>query len=117
GAMTAVETAQPEGKGTTMPRAGTTKSLVLHLAVGALLFALQFVLSDYLVLTLTRMMVLAVFAAGYNILLGYTGLLSLGHALFFAAGVYGAGLTAYHLGWSPPAAFLAGLAAALLVSL
>ncbi len=38
-------------------------------------------------------MVLAVFAIGYNIAFGYTGLLSLGHALFFAAGMYGAGLS------------------------
>ena len=38
-------------------------------------------------------MVLAVFAMGYNLLFGYAGLLSLGHAMFFAAGLYGAGLT------------------------
>jgi branched-chain amino acid transport system permease protein len=36
--------------------------------------------------------VLAVFAVGYNVAFGYTGLLSLGHALFFAAGLYAAGL-------------------------
>jgi branched-chain amino acid transport system permease protein len=42
--------------------------------------------------------VLAVFAMGYNLLFGYTGLLSLGHAMFFSAGLYGAGLTVYHLG-------------------
>ena len=30
---------------------------------------------------------------GYNLLFGYAGLLSLGHAMFFAAGLYGAGLT------------------------
>ena len=29
--------------------------------------------------------------------------------MFFAAGLYGAGLTAYHLGWAAPAAFLAGV--------
>jgi len=34
-------------------------------------------------------MVLATYAIGYNVLLGYTGLLSLGHAMFFAAGLYG----------------------------
>ncbi len=67
---------------------------------------LQFVLSDYYVLTATRMMVLAVFAVGFNLLLGYLGLMSLGHALFFAAGLYAAGLPAYHLGWSVPAAFV-----------
>ena len=39
-----------------------------------------------------RILVLAVYALGYNVLLGYTGLMSLGHAMFFAAGMYGAGL-------------------------
>src|SRR5690606_12671258 len=39
----------------------------------------------------------------------YAGLLSLGHAMFFAAGLYGAGLTLYHLGWSVPLAFASGL--------
>ena len=38
-------------------------------------------------------MVLAVFAMGYNLLYGYVGLLSLGHAMFFSAGLYGAGLS------------------------
>ena len=42
--------------------------------------------------TSRAIMVLAVFAMGYNIAFGYTGLLSLGHAMFFAAGLYGAGL-------------------------
>src|SRR5690606_17146558 len=47
---------------------------------------------------------------------GYTGLLSLGHAMFFAAGVYGAGLTIYHLGWSVWPAFAAGLGAGLVLA-
>jgi branched-chain amino acid transport system permease protein len=95
----------------------SAKSVALLLAILAVLFALQFLVSDYHVLTLTRIMVLAVFAVGYNVLLGYVGLLSLGHAMFFAAGIYGAGLTAYHLGWSVPAAFLAGVLAASVLAL
>ena len=51
-------------------------------------------------------MVLASFALGYNILFGYTGLLSLGHAMFFAAGMYGTGLTVYYLGFGPLASRL-----------
>ncbi|MFB2551482.1 branched-chain amino acid ABC transporter permease [Ensifer soli] len=93
------------------------KVLLLHAGVLLLLFALQFVLPAYHQLALTRIMVLATFAMGYNLLFGYTGLLSLGHAMFFAAGLYGAGLSAYHLGWSVPAAFLAGIAAGAALSL
>lgn len=89
------------------------RNLILLGVVLALIFALQFVVPQYYVLTITRMMVLAVFAIGYNMLLGYVGLLSLGHAIFFAAGLYGAGLATYHLGISVPLAFLVGIVAAL----
>jgi branched-chain amino acid transport system permease protein len=89
-------------------------ALLVHVALIAVLFGLQFALPQYDHLILTRVMVLATFAVGYNILYGYTGLLSLGHAMFFAAGLYGAGLTAFHLGWEAPAAFLAGVFAGLI---
>lgn len=100
-----------------MMHSASPKSILLHLAVIALFFVLQFLLPDYHHLAMTRIMVLAVFAMGYNLLFGYAGLLSLGHAMFFAAGLYGAGMTAYHLGWNVPAAFLAGIAAGFLASL
>ncbi len=93
------------------------KALFLHLAVIAVLIVLQFLLPAYHNGVFARIMVLAVFAVGYNVLFGYTGLLSLGHAMFFCAGLYGAGLTVYHLGWSVPAGFAAGLAAGLALSL
>ena len=82
-----------------------------------LLAALQFVLPAYHHGVLARIMVLAVFAMGYNLLLGYVGLLSLGHAMFFSAGLYGAGLTMQHLGWGVPAGFVAGVAAGALLAL
>ncbi|HUF57330.1 MAG TPA: branched-chain amino acid ABC transporter permease, partial [Thermohalobaculum sp.] len=88
-----------------------SRALALHLGLLALLLALPLVLAPYHQGNLARVMVLACFATGYNILFGYTGLLSLGHALFLAAGVYGAGLTAEHLGWSALPALLAGIAA------
>ena len=50
--------------------------------------------AGYHATNLARIMVLAVFAIGYNLAFGYTGLLCLGHALFFAAGLYAAGLGA-----------------------
>lgn len=96
---------------------GSARVIALHAAVIALLFALNFILPAYHHGVLARVMVLAVFAMGYNLLFGYAGLLSLGHAMFFAAGLYGAGLTAYHLGWGMPAAFAAGLAAGAALSL
>ncbi|MEQ9573721.1 MAG: branched-chain amino acid ABC transporter permease, partial [Nitratireductor sp.] len=83
----------------------TTRALVLHLVVLAALVLLYWILPDYHRGVLARVLVLAVFAAGYNIVFGYAGLLSLGHAMFFAAGIYGAGLPVYHLDWGVGAAF------------
>ena len=83
----------------------------LHLLVLVAVFAAQFVLPPYHATNLARIMVLAVFAMGYNIAFGYTGLLSLGHALFFAAGMYGMGLPVWHLEWVSMPALIAGLLA------
>ncbi|KCV81011.1 inner-membrane translocator [Actibacterium atlanticum] len=99
----------------------TTKSLTLHLGLIALLFALGFILPAYHHGNLARVMVLAVYAVGYNVLFGYTGLLSLGHAMFFAAGMYGMGLSIKFLGLTPAPALamgvLAGVALAVVVGL
>lgn len=85
------------------------KVWLLHLALIALLFGAQFWLSPYHATNLSRILVLAVFAMGYNLAFGYTGLLSLGHALFLAAGIYGAGLPAQLWGWTAGPALIAGI--------
>lgn len=83
----------------------------LHLLLLAVLFLLASVLSAYHVTNLARIMVLAVFAMGYNIAFGYTGLLSLGHALFFAAGMYAAGFAGQNAGWPALPSMILGAAA------
>lgn len=83
----------------------------------ALLLAAQFVLPEYHHGNMTRIMVFAVFAIGYNVAFGYAGLLSLGHAMFFAAGLYGAGMSAHFLGFSMPLAFLIGGLSGLVLAL
>ncbi len=85
--------------------------LALHLAIIAVLAGLQLVLPPFHHGMVARIMVLAAYAIGYNLLLGYTGLMSLGHAMFFAAGMYGTGLTIHHLGAGVALGFLAGLVA------
>ena len=45
----------------------------------------------------TRVVVLALAAMSLNFLLGFTGVLSFGHAAYFGLGVYGAGLTIKYL--------------------
>jgi len=99
-------------------RRGSGKSLAVHLGVIVLLLLAQFVLSAYQHGNVARIMLLAVYAVGYNLLLGYTGLMSLGHAMFFAAGMYGAGLPVYYLGFGAlPAFFLGVLASVVLATL
>ena len=92
------------------------RALALHLGLLAVLLALHFVLPAYHHGNLARVMVLASFAMGYNILFGYTGLLSLGHALFFAAGMYGMGLSVQHLGLGAGPAMLIGVLSGAVVS-
>lgn len=81
----------------------------LHLGLIAALFLAQFLLSPYHTTNLARIMVLAVFAMGYNLAFGYTGLLSLGHALFLAAGMYAASLPAQLWGLGAGPALILGL--------
>lgn len=92
------------------------RNLLLCLGVLALLFLLQFVMPSYVVLTATRIMIFAVFAMGYNLLMGYCGLLSLGHAMFFAVGLYASGLASFYGGLPLFWCFLFGILASATVS-
>src|SRR6202043_2030441 len=64
-------------------------------------------------LIMTDIVRLALFALSLDLILGYAGIVSLGHAAFFGVGAYGAGLLALHgIVTEPVAALvLAGLAA------
>jgi branched-chain amino acid transport system permease protein len=90
--------------------------LGLHLGILAALGLSQFVLPPFHLAMITRVLLFTTYAVGYNLLLGYCGLMSLGHAMFFAAGLYGAGLPVYYLGAGPGLAFLSGLMASLLLA-
>lgn len=91
--------------------ADAARGWLLHLTVVASLVVAWFVLSPYHTGNLARILVLAVYALGFNLVFGYTGLLSLGHALFFACGLYGLGLAIQHGGLPAVPAFGVGLLA------
>jgi branched-chain amino acid transport system permease protein len=55
---------------------------------------------------------LALFASAFNLLLGYTGLLSFGHAAFLGSAAYVTGLAARTWGWPTELAVLAGTSVA-----
>src|SRR5215831_17571844 len=67
-------------------------------------------------LILTEIVIWALFALSLDLILGYGGILSLGHAAFFGLGAYAAGLFAKHGIITEPvlALLAAGLAATLL---
>lgn len=69
--------------------------LILAAAACVYLFA-----SGYLVLA-TQVLIIGLFALSLDLLVGYAGLVSLGHAAFFGIGAYTAGLLAKH-GWADP---------------
>jgi branched-chain amino acid transport system permease protein len=61
--------------------------------------------------SLTQMVTLGLFALSLDLVLGYAGIVSLGHAAFFGLGAYTAGILAAH-GWGEPVLGLAAAAVA-----
>jgi branched-chain amino acid transport system permease protein len=61
----------------------------------------------------TQVLVTILFALSLDLVLGYAGIVTLGHAAFFGAGAYTVGMLGMHLGWTEP---LSGLLAAALVA-
>ncbi len=57
---------------------------------------------------LMKVMCFALFACAFNLLIGYVGLGSFGHAAFFGMGAYITAYTAKAWGWTPEIAILAG---------
>jgi branched-chain amino acid transport system permease protein len=62
-----------------------------------------------------NVLALALFASAFNLLLGYAGLLSFGHAAFLGAAAYACGLVTRDLGWPTELGLLAGTAVATLL--
>jgi branched-chain amino acid transport system permease protein len=64
-----------------------------------------------------KVLCFALFAAAFNLLIGYTGLLSFGHAMFLGMAGYTTGYAIQTLGYSPEVGVLAGTVAAILLGL
>ena len=78
----------------------------------AAVVVVPFFVSAYWLEVLTQVGIAAIGAIGLNILVGFTGQISLGQAGFLAVGAFTAGLVSIHTGLSP----LAGIALAAVVS-
>ncbi len=85
------------------------KSAILY---GALLLALLAAPFVGYPMFLMKVLCFALFASAFNLLIGYTGLLSFGHAMFFGFAAYVSGHAAKVWGLTPELAILAGTASA-----
>jgi branched-chain amino acid transport system permease protein len=66
---------------------------------------------------LMKLLCFALFACAFNLLIGFTGLLSFGHAAFFGSAAYVAGYALKTLGWPVELGLLAGVGTGALIGL
>jgi branched-chain amino acid transport system permease protein len=78
----------------------------------AVLAVLPSVLPSFMAVVLTEIAIVALFATAFNLLMGFGGMVSFGHAAYFALGAYAAAILVQQAG----APMLAALAAAPLVA-
>jgi branched-chain amino acid transport system permease protein len=102
---------------TMMPSTATTRRI--SLVVLAALVILPFLLPDYPRALVAEIYIFAIFAMSLDLILGFTGLMSLGHAAFFGLGAYAVAVLGAQFGlnaWIGLAAgvVLAGAGAALI---
>jgi branched-chain amino acid transport system permease protein len=95
-----------------------TPGRLAALAVGLLvLLALPLVLPPFETLQVSYGLIFGIAALGFNLLLGYTGLLSFGHSAFFGTGAYAAAFLVKYWGIRSMEAFVvAGVLASLVVA-
>jgi branched-chain amino acid transport system permease protein len=105
-----------------MPNSATAgpsiqRLLLAAIAILAVLVVLPSLVDPYQTLLLTYGLVMAIAALGFNLLLGYTGLLSFGHSAYFGTGAYTVAFIVRDLGTqSMELCILGGLLGTLLVS-
>lgn len=102
--MAAIETTTPTGKGATAPNwllrdlAGLAVILIVA-GIGYFLFPNNLAL-------LTRITAIALLVLSLDLVTGYCGVATLGHAALFGAGAYAAGIAAAHYGITDPIAMV-----------
>ncbi|WP_276273086.1 branched-chain amino acid ABC transporter permease [Haloarcula litorea] len=117
-AATAAEVSEEPGFGDRLAALQDSELAVVGIAaVGVLVFPLVFnnLLNGYTQLA-TLVLVWGIFALGFDILLGYTGLLSFGHALFWGGAAYAAGIFSASVSGQPVLVILFGTLVAVLMA-
>jgi branched-chain amino acid transport system permease protein len=103
--------AAPSAVARTMPPSTkTTRSI--GLVVLAILVILPFALTDYPRALIAEIFIFAIFAMSLDLILGFTGLMSLGHAAFFGLGAYTVAVLGAQFGLNAWLGLVAGVALA-----
>ena len=99
-----------------MAAKGAERWLLLALLAGALVMpaVARAFGEDYLVSSVSRLMIFAIAAVSLDLILGYGGLVSLAHAAFFGIGAYTVAILAFHVQEDVPILGAAGTTQALL---
>jgi len=120
--MSVPQSAVQPATAATPPEAGHVPALQLArkarwawLAVLALLVAAPFI--GLYPVFMMKALCYAIFACAFNLLLGFTGLLSFGHAAYLGAAAYATGWLVRSAGLTPELGILAGMAVAALLGL
>ena len=66
--------------------------MVQYIVIVGIMLLLPFLVPDYFRSMLSKIYIFAIFAMGLNLVLGYTGLISLGHAAYLGVGGYTVGI-------------------------
>ncbi len=84
------------------PARGAARRGIAGALLGVLLVVLYLLpgwVPYFYVFVATRILLMGLFAASFNLIFGYGGMLSFGHAAFFGAGAYASALALLHFGW------------------
>ena len=113
--MAQANVARPVG----LPAAGPAANEQRHQYVAMAIMVALLLVAPYVLYPIFVMKVLcfALFASAFNLLIGYVGLLSFGHAAFFGTGSYMAGYALKAWGFPPEIAVVFGAAVAALLGL
>jgi branched-chain amino acid transport system permease protein len=95
-----------EGAPVAIAAAPRSQAIAFAIMVAVLLAAPGFIYPIFL----AKLLCFALFACAFNLMIGYAGLLSFGHAAFFGMAAYAVGHSAKVWGWSPELAILFGVA-------
>jgi len=95
----------------------TTDKLIRFTYIALLILALAAPMLGLYPVFVMKLLCFAIFAAAFNLLLGFTGLLSFGHAAFFGSAAYVTGWFIKSQNFTPELGVLAGAVAAGLIGL